>query len=88
MFKNISLSLADITGREYINGIIDGACFFGTLTRDEAEALAYEKVDFYPVEAQLRNSELLLYDLLLIIYYKYISQWYENKCLVLIYSGE
>ena len=59
MFKNISLSLADITGREYINGIIEGACFFGTLTRDEAKALAYEKIDFYPVEAQLRNSELV-----------------------------
>ena len=58
MFENISLSLADITGEEYIRGIVDGCAFFGTLSHDEANALAHEKVDFYPVEAQLCNNEL------------------------------
>ena len=58
MFRNISLSLADITGSEYIRGLVDSCDFFGTLSREEAERLAYEKIDFYPESAQKRNDEL------------------------------
>ena len=58
MFRNISLSLADIIGSEYIRGLVDGCEFFGTLSREEAERLAYEKIDFYPESAQKRNDEL------------------------------
>lgn len=58
MFKNISLSLADITGEEYIRGLVDGCVFFGSMSRDQAVELAHQKVEFYPVAAQKKNDEL------------------------------
>lgn len=58
MFRNLTLSLADITGEDYIRGLVEGCEFFGTLSRGDADALAHEKISFYPEAVQRRNDEL------------------------------
>ena len=58
MFKNVSYSLADMLGKEYVESVIEANCFFGE-QREELEPYAYEKVPFYPEEDQKKNDALL-----------------------------
>jgi len=48
MIKNISRSLADLLGSEYMQAVISVATEIYGLERAEAEAIANEKVDFFP----------------------------------------
>ena len=50
MMKNISRSLKDLLGSEYIEAVISVATEICGMEREEAEYLANEKVDFFPDE--------------------------------------
>ena len=59
MFKNLSYSLADMLGKEYVDRVIEANCFFDPEKEEELKACAYEKVPFYPEEDQKKNDALL-----------------------------
>lgn len=59
MFKNVSYSLADMLGKEYLENVIEANCFLGAEDRAALEEYAYGKVAFYPEADQKRNDELL-----------------------------
>lgn len=59
MFKNVSYSLADMLGKEYLENVIEADCFFGAEDKAALEECAYGKVAFYPEDDQKRNDELL-----------------------------
>lgn len=64
MFKDLSYSLADLFGREYLESVIEANCFFGAdddAARDRAalKEYAYGKVAFYPEAEQKKNDMLL-----------------------------
>ena len=59
MFKNVTMSLADLLGKEYTNAVIAANHALGELSLGEASALANEKVDFFPECVQKKNSEML-----------------------------
>ena len=56
-FNSPNLSLADLLGKDYIDSVVKGNVAFGVMTKEEADALAYEKIDFYPEEMQKKNVE-------------------------------
>lgn len=59
MFKNVTMSLADLLGKEYTNAVVAANYALGALSLGEASALANEKVDFFPECVQKKNSEML-----------------------------
>lgn len=59
MFKNLSYSLADMLGKDYVESVIEANCFFDAKDRAELEKYAYGKVDFYPEADQIKGDELL-----------------------------
>lgn len=59
MFKNLSYSLADFLGKEYLESVIEANSFFGGEDRSILEAYAYDKVEFYPETEQIANDALL-----------------------------
>ena len=50
MLKNISRSLSDILGADYMEAVQSVATLIGGMDKDEAYRLANEKVDFFPDE--------------------------------------
>ena len=58
MLKNISRSLADILGAEYMESVISVAVAIGRLDETEAKRLAYEKVEFFPDSFVAKMDEL------------------------------
>ncbi|MBR6748190.1 MAG: aminotransferase class III-fold pyridoxal phosphate-dependent enzyme [Clostridia bacterium] len=59
MFQSTRYSLTDLLGKSYPDSVIDANCFFEPQKRDYYQRLASEKVDFYPIDAQKRDDELL-----------------------------
>ncbi len=59
MFKNLTYSLADLLGREYLESVIAANCFFNEDARQEMEECAYGKVEFYSEVDQMKNDALL-----------------------------
>lgn len=59
MFKNLSYSLADLLGKEYLESVIEANCFFEDKDKEALEECAYGKIDFYPEADQIKNDELL-----------------------------
>ena len=59
MFKNIKMSLADLLGKEYTNAVAAAEAALGAHSLEEAQAIANDKVDFYPEAVQKKNSEML-----------------------------
>ncbi len=59
MFKNVTMSLADLLGKEYTNALVAANYAIGELSLGEASALANDKVEFYPEAVQKKNSEML-----------------------------
>ena len=59
MFKNLKMSLSDLLGKNYTDGVSAANVAFGLLTEDEAFSIANEKVEFFPEAAQRKNAELL-----------------------------
>ena len=57
--KNISLSLADIAGEEYISSVCRASAFCGLGRFEELQTIAHEKVDFFPEEFQKKIDDLL-----------------------------
>ena len=57
--KNISLSLADIAGEEYISSVCRASAFCGLGRFVELQTIAHEKVDFFPEEFQKKIDDLL-----------------------------
>lgn len=59
MFKNVKMSLADLLGKNYTDGVAAANAVLGVMSKDEAAALAEAQVEFFPESTQKRNSELL-----------------------------
>lgn len=59
MFKDLSYSLADMLGKEYLENVIAANCFFDAKSKESLEEYAYGKVAFYPEGDQKANDELL-----------------------------
>lgn len=59
MFKNISLSIADIFGNNYAVSLARATAALGSMKYDEALALAEERVDFMPAADIARQHQLL-----------------------------
>ena len=57
--KNISVSLADIAGEEYISSVCRASAFCGLGRFEELQTIAHEKVDFFPEEFQKKIDDLL-----------------------------
>lgn len=58
MLNNVSLSLADLLGEEYISSVIEARSFFVQDDKSTLEKIAHEKVDFYPSQFSNRQDEL------------------------------
>lgn len=58
MLKNISRSLVDILGIEYMDAVVSVAVKLGGLDPDEAKHIANEKIDFFPDEYVQKMDEL------------------------------
>ncbi len=58
MIKNISRSLRDILGADYMNAVVSVATVIGGMDEEEAQRLANEKVDFCPPEHLAKMDEL------------------------------
>lgn len=58
-FTSPKLSLNDMLGEAYMRSVVQANVFLGRMTAEEAEALAAEKVDFFPAEQQELNESLL-----------------------------
>lgn len=59
MFNSPKLSLSDLLGREYTQKVTASLAALGVMDKDSADAIAEEKVDFYPEDAQKMNDALL-----------------------------
>ena len=59
MFNNIAHSLADLLGKDYVDGVIKANTFFDEERKAEFESYAYEKVEFYP-EVEQKKADALL----------------------------
>ncbi len=59
MFRNISLSIADIFGHEYAQSLARASSAVGNMKYNEAQALVEERVDFMPASDLARAHELL-----------------------------
>jgi acetylornithine/succinyldiaminopimelate/putrescine aminotransferase len=57
--KSIARSLADLLPEEYLASVVGTCEFLGRLTRAEAQALAHEKVEFYPEAYEVKLRSLL-----------------------------
>lgn len=58
MLKNISRSLSDILGSEYMEAVVTVATEIGGMDKAEAQRLANEKVDFFPESYIKKMDEL------------------------------
>ena len=61
MLQNISRSLQDLVGKDYIAAVCEAGAFLSGHNVSELKAVAEEKVDFYPSDFQQRQDELLEY---------------------------
>lgn len=59
MFITQKLSLADLLGEDYIGSVVRTAVFYGIIDKDEAQRLAYDKVELFPKEHQKADERLL-----------------------------
>ena len=59
MFVNVKMSLADLLGKKYTDRLCAANAALGVMTKEEALAIAEEKIDFFPEATQERNSRLL-----------------------------
>ncbi len=59
MFKNIKMSLTDLLGSEYTNAVCAAEAALGAMSLEESQAIANEKVEFFPEAVQKKNSEML-----------------------------
>jgi len=59
MIQNISRSLEDLLGKEYINAVCNARTALTGEPPDKLKALAEEKVDFYPADFGKRQAELM-----------------------------
>lgn len=59
MLENISKSLEDLIGKDYISAACEANSFLTGRKISELKKIASEKIDFYPAEFQLRQDELL-----------------------------
>ena len=59
MFYSPKLSLSDILGKEYTASVAGALDALGVMPEKDAQAIAEEKVDFYPEALQKKNEELL-----------------------------
>lgn len=59
MFKSPKLSLSDMLGKEYTESVANALSALGVMEKEEAAAIADEKIDFYPEALQAKNEELL-----------------------------
>jgi acetylornithine/succinyldiaminopimelate/putrescine aminotransferase len=57
--KNISKSLRDLVGTEYISAVCEAQAFLTGENQSKFEAIADEKVDFFPASFQVRIDDLL-----------------------------
>ena len=53
------MSLADLLGKKYTDRVCAANAALGVMTKEEALAIAEEKIDFFPEAVQERNSRLL-----------------------------
>ena len=58
-FRSPCLSLTDLLGKAYTQHVVAANAALGRMTEQEAEALAAQKVDFFPEEAQAQSDALL-----------------------------
>ena len=58
-FRSPCLSLTDLLGKAYMQHVVAANAALGRMTEQEAEALAAQKVDFFPEEAQEQSDALL-----------------------------
>ena len=58
MLQNISCSLTDLLGKEYTQAVARTAAFLHGIPEAEAQAIADEKIDFYPTEFAQRVQAL------------------------------
>lgn len=58
MLKNISRSLEDLLGKDYLEAVKSVAVAFGGMDREEADRLAGEKVEFFPAGYAARMDGL------------------------------
>jgi len=73
MIQNISRSLEDLLGKEYINAVCEARAALTGEPVDKLKALAEEKVDFFPVDFEKRQVELMS------LLGKKITSSYENE---------
>lgn len=59
MFNSPNLSLTDMLGKDYTESVAKATAFLGIMSEKEAQDIADEKVEFYPVAMQKKNEELL-----------------------------
>lgn len=60
MIKNISRSLADITGSEYIDAVCRASADLGLDTYENLQELAYRKVEFFPADYAEKSDNLTM----------------------------
>lgn len=58
-FRSPKLSLADMLGESYLQHVVQANVALGRFTAEEADALAHEKIDFFPEELQNKDEALL-----------------------------
>lgn len=59
MFQNVTLSLTDMLGKEYLDNVLEANRFFGAEEEEVLKEAAFGKVEFYP-EADQKKNDLLL----------------------------
>ncbi len=59
MFHSPKLSLSDILGRDYTTAVARANDALGVMSYDDTMAAADEKIDFYPLEKQQKNDQML-----------------------------
>ena len=58
-FRSPKLSLADMLGESFLQQVVQANVALGRLNAKEADALAHEKVDFFPENLQKQDEALL-----------------------------
>ena len=58
-FKNISYSLTDLLGHEYIEAVCEAQAFLTGREKSEFKTIADESIDFCPADFLKRNAEIL-----------------------------
>ena len=59
MFVSVKCSLRSLLGKSYIDQVINASCFLHGMSREQAEAIASEEVEFFPSEFEKSLEELL-----------------------------